>query len=53
MEQGRGSMSSQDSTLASMLPPRPGSTFNTTEEGILFLKKLILIILILKLLFPF
>ncbi|KAL8113062.1 hypothetical protein AgCh_020403 [Apium graveolens] len=33
MEQGRGSISSQGSTpSASMLPPRPGSTFNT-EEG--------------------
>ncbi|KAL8110819.1 hypothetical protein AgCh_026526 [Apium graveolens] len=32
MEQGRRSFSSQDSTLASsMLPPRPGSTFNTEE----------------------
>ncbi|KAL8149661.1 hypothetical protein AgCh_006609 [Apium graveolens] len=36
MEQGRGSISSQGSTPAtSMLPPRPGSTFNT-EEGISF-----------------
>ncbi|KAL8124256.1 hypothetical protein AgCh_012049 [Apium graveolens] len=34
MEQGRGSISSQGSTpSASMLPPRPESTFNTEEDA--------------------